>query len=197
MTVAEVFDAVQRDAMFYKPSSGGVTLSGGEPLLQPRFARALLEKCHEAGIHTCIETSGHAAESALREVLPHTDYVLYDLKLLDSERHRRYTGTSNSRILANARVVVESGVATLFRMPLIPGVNDDPQNIRDTAAFIRALGGDVAALQLMAYHRLAMGKYESLDRPYTLADLQAHQPDEVERVRQLYAENGVRCTVSQ
>jgi pyruvate formate lyase activating enzyme len=120
MNADEVFDAVNRDKIFYQASGGGVTGSGGEPLLQPEFIGDLFEKCRRAGIHACLETSGYAPESALRQVLPHTDYILYDLKHMNSEKHRRYTGQPNRLILSNAKIVATSGVETLFRMPLIP-----------------------------------------------------------------------------
>jgi pyruvate formate lyase activating enzyme len=197
MSVDEVFRAVERDRMFYESSGGGVTVSGGEPLLQPGFVRALFERCREAGIRTCIETSGHAPEAALRQVVPHVDHVLFDLKLQDLNAHRRYTGRANGLIRKNARIVAESAAEVLFRMPLIPGINDGPQNIQETADFVRSLGGRRRAVQLMPYHRLGRGKYESLDRPYRLSTLVSPKPEHVEQVRQIFAASGVECTVSE
>jgi pyruvate formate lyase activating enzyme len=197
MSVDEVFGAVERDRMFYESSGGGLTVSGGEPLLQPGFLRALLQRCREAGIHTCIETSGHAPEAALRQVLPHVDHVLFDLKLQDLSAHRRYTGRPNGLIRKNARIVAESAAEVLFRMPLIPGINDGRQNIQETADFVRSLGGRRRAVQLMLYHRLGKGKYESLDRPYRLTTLVSPKPKHVEQVRQIFAASGVECSVSE
>lgn len=197
MSVAEVFGAVERDRMFYESSAGGLTVSGGEPLLQPVFVSALFKRCHEVGIHTCIETSGHAPTPALRQVLPHADHVLFDLKLQDLNEHRRYTGKSNRLIHKNAKLVAESRADVLFRMPLIPRVNDNRQNVQETANFLHALGEGRRALQLMPYHRLGAGKYESLGRPYRLSALVSPKPELVERVRQLFTEGGVKCTVSE
>jgi pyruvate formate lyase activating enzyme len=196
MNADEVFDAVNRDKMFYQASGGGVTISGGEPLLQPQFVCDLFEKCRRAGIHTCMETSGYAGESALRQVLPYTDYVLYDLKHMNSEKHRQYTGKPNGLILSNAKIVAASGVETLFRMPLIPGINDDLQNINETADFLHRLGNNALSIELMPYHRLGKGKYEALDRQYPLSELLSPEPDSVETVKKAFEDNGIICMIS-
>ncbi len=196
MSVDEVFDAINRDKMFYEASGGGVTVSGGEALLQPQFVYDLFEKCRRAGIHTCVETSGYAAESALRQVLPYTDYVLYDLKHLNSKKHRQYTGKPNSLILSNAKIVAASGVKMLFRMPLIPGINDDMQNIKETAEFLHGLGNNTLRIELMPYHRLGKGKYESLDKEYRLSGVLSPEPDEVESVKKVFEANNIICLIS-
>ncbi len=197
MDAGEVFDAVRRDDMFYQASGGGVTASGGECLLQPEFVGELFERCRAAGIHTCIETSGQASESSLRRVLPLTDYVLYDLKLMDPGRHRRYTGKPNDLILANARIVVASGVEMLFRMPLVPGINDDAENIQAAASFIKGLEKTNPRIELMPYHRLGKGKYDSLGRQYPLPGPDSPDTDRKETVRKQFEELGVRCMISQ
>ena len=196
MSVEEVFDAVSRDNLFYQASGGGVTASGGEPLLHPQFVCDLFEKCRRAGIHTCMETSGYVAEPALRQVLPYTDYILYDLKHLNSDKHRQYTGKPNRLILANAKTVAASGVETLFRMPLIPGINDDLQNIKETAEFLHGLGNNTLRIELMPYHRLGKGKYESLDRPYRLSELLSPEPDHMELVKRKFEGYGIICSIS-
>ncbi len=196
MTADEVFDAVNRDKMFYQASGGGVTVSGGEPLLQSEFVSDLFEKCRRAGIHTCIETSGCAPESALREVLPYTDYILYDLKHMNSEKHRQYTGKPNGLILSNAKVAAASGVETLFRMPLIPGINDDPQNIKETADFLHGLENNALRIELMPYHRLGKGKYEALDRQYLLSGILSPEPEHVDSIKKSFEANGIKCLVS-
>jgi pyruvate formate lyase activating enzyme len=193
----EVFDAVRRDNIFYAASGGGVTVSGGEALLKPRFVAAVFEACRRDGLSTCVETSGQAPEAALREVLPLTDLLLFDLKLMDPARHAAETGSPNDRILANARVAAASGAPLLFRMPLVPGVNDDEPNIRATAAFIRSLGSRTPGLQLMPYHRFGKGKYDSLGRPYPLAGLPAPAKEQVRAVQDIFIGLGVACTVSE
>jgi pyruvate formate lyase activating enzyme len=196
MSVDEVFDAVSRDSIFYQASGGGVTVSGGEPLLQHQFVRDLFDKCHQAGIHTCLETCGHVPESAFRQVLPYTDYVLYDIKHLNTSKHLQFTGKPNSRILKNAKLVAGSGVKVLFRMPLIPGINDDSQNIRETTDFLKGLGDIASNIELMPYHRLGKGKYASLDKPYLLSELMPSEPHHVESVKKKYEDLGIRCSIS-
>ena len=196
MNADEVFDAVNRDKMFYQTSGGGVTVSGGEALMQPQFVCDLFEKCRRAGIHTCMETSGYTVEPSLQQVLPYTDYILYDLKHLNSDKHRRYTGKPNSLILSNAKIVAASGVEMLFRMPLIPGINDDMHNVKETADFLHGLGNNALRIELMPYHHLGKGKYESLDKEYRLSGISSPEPDEVASVKKAFEVNDIICLIS-
>jgi pyruvate formate lyase activating enzyme len=196
MSAEEIFEAVKRDKMFYDASGGGVTVSGGEALLQPQLVCELFEKCHRAGIHTCVETSGYTPESAINQVLPYTDYVLYDLKHMNSYKHYQYTGKSNTLILKNAKIVAQSGVELLFRMPLIPGINDDIQNIKETADLLHDLGENVLRIELMPYHRLGKGKYESLDKQYRLAEILSPSPAALESVKKTFRMNNITCLIS-
>jgi pyruvate formate lyase activating enzyme len=196
MTVDEVFEAVRRDAMFYDASGGGVTISGGEPLLQPAFVSALLRKCHDAGIHTCVETSGCAPEHAVRRVLPCVDCWLYDLKLYDPVRHSDCTGRTNETILANAAIVAGSGADVLFRMPVIPGITDEPGNLEEIADFLQRIAGITSRVELMPYHRLAEGKYRSLDRPCPLTGLSPLTAEDLAGARQVFTGHGLECTIS-
>ncbi|HEX7475049.1 MAG TPA: hypothetical protein VF318_03705, partial [Dehalococcoidales bacterium] len=149
-----------------------------------------------SGIHTCIETSGYGAESALQLVLPYTNLVLFDLKHQNANQHVHYTGKPNNRILANARIVAASGVEVLFRMPLIPGINDDPQNIKETADFLYGIGKEAPKIELMPYHRLGKGKYESLDLPYRLSELLSPELEQIELVKGSFENLGIRCSIS-
>jgi pyruvate formate lyase activating enzyme len=182
--------------MFYEASGGGVTVSGGEPLLQPDFVSALLGRCRDAGIHTCVETSGCAPEPALRKVLPRVDYWLFDLKLYDAARHHEHTGRGNEIILANAKLVAGGGADVLFRMPVVPGINDDPQNLEQIADFVGRLGGKTIHIELMPYHRLGEGKYRSLDRQYPLAGVALLTPEELAGVQKVFTDRGLECALS-
>lgn len=194
-SLAEVFREVLKDKDFFAPD-GGVTVSGGEPLRQPAFVSGLFKMCREAGISTALETCGFAPPGALRELLDFTDLVLFDLKHMDGEKHRQLTGQSNSLVLDNARIVVNSASRIHFRMPLIPGFNDDGENIKATAEFLKGLQVGDASIELMPYHRLGMGKYEALDRVYCLAQVPSATPEIVESVRQAFELAGVHCLVS-
>jgi pyruvate formate lyase activating enzyme len=194
MTAEEIFNAVNQDKMFYDTSGGGVTVSGGEALLQPDLVCELFKKCRQAGINTCVETSGNAPEASLKQVLPHADYILYDLKLMNSEQHRRYTGKPNKLILSNAKSAAKSGVAVLFRMPLIPGINDSEPNIKETSEFLKSLGH--SRIELMPYHGLGKGKYESLDKQYPSNDIRSPEPGHLESIKKTLESKGIACTIS-
>jgi pyruvate formate lyase activating enzyme len=194
VTVDEVFKEVSRDKSFYEGSEGGVTVSGGEPLRQADFVAELFQRCHQAGIGTCLDTCGYAATDKLKEVLAFTDYVLCDVKHMDAELHKQFTGVPNDLILNNARVIAESGVTVLYRIPLIKDVNDTVENITRTAQFMKSLGNS-AAIELLPYHRLGIGKYQTLGRSYPGEDFVTPSSEEVESVRCIFEEYGISCTV--
>ncbi|NLT32655.1 MAG: glycyl-radical enzyme activating protein [Acidobacteria bacterium] len=196
MTVAEVWDEVRRDRIFYRSSGGGVTASGGEPLLRAGFVRELFELCREGGIDTCIETCGYASREALGEVLSVTDHFLFDLKLIDPARHRAHTGRENGPILENARLLAKSGADVLFRQPVIPGLNDSPDDIEATAAFLSGLGLETPRLELMPYHKLGQSKYRALGIKYPMDELGPDGHERAEQVQKAYLDRGIHCTVS-
>jgi pyruvate formate lyase activating enzyme len=195
-TVADVWDVVRRDKIFYESSGGGVTVSGGEPLLRAEFVRELFELCRQERIDTCIETCGVAGREALLEVIPVTDHFLFDLKHMDPDIHARFTGQSNGRILNNAALILEHGADIVFRQPLIPGINDTAGNIEATAAFLSSLGGGEARLELMPYHRMGQGKYRALNMRYPMNGTDAASSERAESVRNAYRDRGIRCTIS-
>ena len=168
MTVSEVMAEVSRDGLFYDDSGGGVTFSGGEPLHQPRFLRALLEASRSAGFRTALDTCGYAASRVLSEVAPLTDLFLYDLKMIDDEKHRRYTGVSNQAILENLRILNRAGANLWLRMPIIPGVNDSDSDVEAAARFVSTLGS-VRQVHLLPYHAAGSHKYRSMGRDPALA----------------------------
>ena len=186
MSVDAVLTEVLQDIAFYRSSGGGVTFSGGEPVLQTEFLSTVLARCRWAGVHTAIETAGYYPWERLEYLLPHVDMVMMDLKHMDSEQHKAATGAPNDLILANARKLAESSVALLFRTPVIPTVNDTPDAIRAIAQFVQELStlrGAAIPLELLQFHRLAEDKYTHLGRSY-----QAHAlPDTVENLRALVA----------
>jgi pyruvate formate lyase activating enzyme len=197
IVLEELFEEVRSDAMFYKSSGGGVTVSGGEPLLQADYVRALFRLCRDAGITTAMETCGYISPEIFREALKSVDFVFFDLKCLNEQKHREYTGKDNRLILHNARMLVESNVNVQFRLPLIPGLNDDYNNVQETSAFLRSLSeDDNLSIELMPYHRLGTGKYEALGLKYSLKELDMASTDVVELTRQRFKELGITCLVS-
>ena len=162
-TAGEVFDEVAQDELFYA-KDGGVTLTGGEVFVQPAFASAVLQLCRQAKIHTAIETCGFADWAALKEVLQYTDLVLYDLKEMDPEFHKKYTGVDNSRILENLKKIDDQMDLEIWvRVPLIPGCNDDKENLLATARFVKENLHKCTQIHLLPFHRLGEGKYEQLE----------------------------------
>jgi pyruvate formate lyase activating enzyme len=196
MTLAEVWDAVRRDKMFYDESGGGVTVSGGEPLLRAEFVRGLFEMCRQEGIDTCVETCGCIDPDALLEIIPVTDHFLFDLKHMDSNVHKEYTGRFNDEILKNAALLVDQGADVIFRQPLIPGVNDSIGNIEATAEFLNGLGRNARRLQIMPFHRMGQSKYRALNLVYTMEELGAADDEQVEAAQQAYIRRGIDCTIS-
>lgn len=170
MGLTEVMAAIERDVPFYDESGGGVTLSGGEPLTQVDFSLAILEACRQRDIHTALDTCGFASEQTLLKIAPYVNLFLYDLKLVDNEKHLRYTGMTNEPILANLRDLSGLGASLLVRIPVIPGVNDDLQEIQRIGDFIRSLPTP-PPVELLAYHNIAEAKYTGLDMEYALPSL--------------------------
>jgi pyruvate formate lyase activating enzyme len=169
MTVEDVLAEIERDVPFYDQSGGGVTFSGGEPLLQRSFLFELLRECKLREINTVVDTSGFAAWDTLDRIRTYVDLFLYDIKMIDNERHKIYTGVSNQLILQNLKRLAWSGSHIQIRMPLIPEINDDVDNLEGTAAFLAELP-NISGVELMAYHHIAEAKYQSLGMEYRLKE---------------------------
>jgi pyruvate formate lyase activating enzyme len=153
----EVLDQVLRDRLFYETSGGGLTLSGGEPLLQIEFAEALLRGARKAGVHTAVETAGHVTFDRLARVAPFTNLFLYDVKDTDDALHRKNTGVPIKRILDNLRALHDAGASVLVRLPIVPGLNDRRDHFREVARIVRPLPG-LLGVEVLPYHSLGIGK---------------------------------------
>jgi pyruvate formate lyase activating enzyme len=190
MTVDQVLVEVAKDVIFYERSGGGMTLSGGEPLLQRDFAAALLRGAKAHGFHTALDTCGLASWETFDAVRRDVDLFLYDVKLMDDARHRRFTGVSNERILANLRALSAEGHRLVLRVPVIPGVNDDAENLGALAAFAAGLP-HLAGVDLLPYHHLGADKYARLDRAYPLPDTAPPSTARVAELARLLEERGL------
>ncbi len=169
MTIGDIMAVILSDLNFYNKSGGGVTISGGEPLVQWQFTIELLKECIHNGIHTCIESSLNVKTEILNRVLPFADLIITDLKHMDPVKHREYTGTGNELILENIMKIADLNKPLIIRMPVVAGHNDGDKNINDTAQFIAGkLGNRVMQLQLLPYRQLGVEKYTSLDREYPM-----------------------------
>ena len=171
MTVSEVMREIERDLIFWDESGGGVTFSGGEPLAQPRFLAALLDACREKRINTVVETCGLAKRNVLLELSEKVGLFLYDLKILDPVKHKKYTGAPNDSILANLEALAQRNKPVVVRFPIIPEINDDSENIRQMVALLSRL--QLRRIHLLPYHQTGTEKYKRLGLGFRLEDVKA------------------------
>ena len=167
-TVDELLKEILKDKSFYDSSGGGVTFSGGEPLVQSAFLKEILTACRENGVHTAIETTGMTDTEMLLETAELLDLVFYDVKHMDDETHREITGASNKKILSNLAALAEIHDNIVVRIPVIPGINDSTENLQKTAEYAASLG--IPTIELLPYHNLGEVKYGQLGREYALTD---------------------------
>jgi len=166
---SDVMAEVLKDQIFFDESGGGITISWGEPLLQPDFVEALLSACRAQRIHTVLDTCGYAESRVVDRIRRNVDLFLFDLKLMDPTKHQQFTGVGNARILANLSLLAESGSAVIVRIPVIPAVNDDEDNLAAVSSFLSPLR--LRNVDLLPYHRIARGKYSRLGLTYRMEDL--------------------------
>lgn len=188
MGVEEVVRQLRRDIVFFDQSGGGVTFSGGEPLMQPDFLEAALRACRAEGIHAALDTCGFARPETLGRILPLADLVLFDLKLVDPERHQQVTGVSNHVILENLSLLVKAATPLIVRIPVVPGVNDDEQNLCESLELLACLG--VKRVDLLAYHEAGTDKYQRLGSKYRLPNLKPPAAPTMENLSQRFCRAG-------
>ncbi len=183
VTVEEVMEEVEKDRSYYRRSGGGLTLSGGESLCQPEFAKAMLAVAKSRGINTAMESMACAPYEIIESILPNLDTYLMDIKHINPIKHKEFTGRSNELMLENARKVAASGQTDLIiRVPVIPTFNDTPDEIAQIAQFADKLPG-VNKIHLLPYHRLGMDKYDGLGRPYLMPDIVPPEKEHMEMLK--------------
>lgn len=190
-TVDELLPVLLEDKDFFESSGGGVTISGGEPLLQALFVRELFERLKEHGICTAVDTCGCVPWSAFETVLPVTDMFLYDVKHINSDAHKRLTGAGNEQILDNLRRLSDCGKRIEIRMPLVPGCNDDDATLHGIGAFLGGL--NIERMKLLPYHDLARGKYAALDLCDTLPHVDSPTDEALAHAVEILTSHGVRA----
>lgn len=196
VTVAEVMETVKRDMPYYSRSDGGLTLSGGECLLQPDFSRGLLRAAKEMGINTVIESMGFAKYETIASILPYLDVYLMDIKQMNPSKHAEYTGKSNELMLENARKIAASRQTELIiRVPTVPGFNDTREEILDIARFADSLPG-VRQIHLLPYHSFGRGKYEGLGRDYPMGDVKPPTGEKMQMLKEAVEQNtALHCQI--
>ena len=195
MSVPEIMEILEKERVFFDQSGGGVTFSGGEPLIHPAFLLELLIACGQKGFHRAVDTAGNVSTETLMEVARHTDLFLYDLKMMDSGLHEKRTGVRNEKILSNLKVLADSGAHIIIRIPLIAEVNDFKENIRQSAEFISNLAGEKKEVHLLPYHQIAQNKYFKLGRPDDFTLLPAPDEENLASAIMIFKEYGINATV--
>ena len=194
MTVDQLVAEAKKDEIVFKHSHGGVTISGGEPLFDAKFALNLLRAFKKAGINTGVDTCGYSPWSDIEPILPYVDFFLWDIKDMDPKQHKKLTGVSNELILSNARAISAKGVPIYIRIPLIPGCNDSEENIRATCEFVKGLAS-VVEVAIMPLHHLGKARYESLNLAYPIGNLALIPDDKLQDIKKLVESYGLKCRI--
>jgi pyruvate formate lyase activating enzyme len=195
LSIEELMSKLENEAIFFDQSGGGVTFSGGEPLMHADYLIEALKECGKRYYHRVVDTTAFAHIDVLMEVAAHTELFLIDLKVMDSEVHRSYTGVGNEKILRNIEALAKTSCEIIFRIPLIDGVNTDEENIETTADFILGLEGDRRNVNLLPYHNIAENKYNKLGNLKGYKAFAAPQEKEVERIMAQFREKGIDASV--
>jgi len=195
ITVDEVLTLVEKERIFFDQSGGGVTFSGGEPLMQSDFLITLLDELGSQSIHRVVDTTGFAKKEILLEVAKRTDHFLYDLKMMNSERHRKWTGVENMVILENLKSLAATDATINIRIPLVKGVNDDIENIEQTAAFVANLEGERKDVNILPYHNIASGKHLRLGTIYDNSNMSEPDDDQLSYITSIFSDLGIKAII--
>jgi pyruvate formate lyase activating enzyme len=190
VTVDEVMREIEKESIFYETSGGGVTFSGGEPLLQPEFLSSLAIACRQKSIHTCLDTSGQCETPLFKSMIQYFDLFLYDIKLLDPQRHMQWTGSENGAILNNLKILDASGKKYILRVPLIPGVNLDRDNIDELLDFSSQLIFSSREIHLLPYHPMGKNKLKKLGIQDTMGENLKVTDEEMSVISGIFGEAG-------
>jgi len=193
MSPDEVLGEIDKDSIFYDESKGGVTVSGGEPLLQIDFLDALLKECKDRGIRTAVDTCGYASHDAIDKIIDEVDLFLYDIKTMDEKKHMKYTGVSNKLILENLKRLAEHGSSIQIRFPIIPGINDGKENVTAAAEFIASCR--IKNISLLPYHRAGIEKYKGLNRTYKLKKIQSPSDRDLHLIEEEFEIFGLKVKI--
>lgn len=190
----ECLREVEKDVVFYDQSGGGVTFSGGEPLMQPRFLETLLRGCRERSIHTAVDTSGHAEWTVFESIMDSTDLFLFDVKLADETEHRSRTGVGSERIRENLKKLHDAGANVIIRIPLIPSVTDTESNLMGIRALLDPLT-NIKDVHLLPYNTISTDKYRRLGKPHPIGQLQKQSPEQLTAMEAFFAGSGLAVKI--
>lgn len=194
VTVQEILDKVEKDRLFYDESGGGVTLSGGEPSVQHKFLLELLDELNSRDIHTAVDTSGYVPYENLERISKKADLLLYDIKVMDEDKHKLFTGESNAVILENLRKLSADGKEIIIRMPVLKGLNDNEENIQHLAEFLLSCK-NIKRINLLPYHKGAEGKLKRLMKKSSLLDFQAPTEKRLDEIKKKLSTHGFKVKI--
>lgn len=195
LAVDEIIAVIEKERVFFEQSGGGVTFSGGEPLIHADFLIQLLDACGKKGLHRAVDTAGLADSEIVLEIAKRTDLFLYDLKMMDSDKHQKYTGVRNERILENLQLLAKVGANIIIRIPLIKNINDDNENIIQTAVFIASLEGNKKSINLLPYHNIAAGKYKKMGTIYDTKEMSAPSAERLQEIITIFKDHGLAAAI--
>ncbi len=195
-TAEEILEIVEKEKIFISESKGGVTFSGGEPLLQPGFLLEALKRCKAEGYHTAVDTSGYSQAENYRAVIPYTDLFLFDIKHLDPVKHLQYTGVSNELILTNLQLILDSQKDVWIRVPVIPGINDDSAHLDMLRSlFMKIKCSNLKKINLLPYHKIGSSKYKKFSIPYRMNGVESPSPERMKELKKYFEETGLKIKI--
>lgn len=194
-TVYNLMDEIEKDTIFYENSGGGVTFSGGEPLLQIDFVNQLARECRIRGIHTCIDTSGFIAPETFKSIIDEFDLFLFDLKVINNDKHLLYTGLSNEMIFLNLNILSSANKNFIIRFPVIPGINDDSENIQSMKNLLKALNNRMMEIHILPYHDIALHKYQKFSMNYKLKEKKVPHNNHIESICKEFKSLGFKVKI--
>jgi pyruvate formate lyase activating enzyme len=194
--VEEVISILEKERIFIEKSKGGVTFSGGEPMMQFDFLLEALRECYNYGFHTAVDTSGHFPQARLKAILPYTNLFLFDLKHLDQGRHSHFTGVSNTAILSNLQKIAESGAEIMLRIPVIPGINDDDEHLVIMKEYINSIKGkSIRIINLLPYHKSGTVKYRKFNRENKMESVAPPSQQRMQHLKEFFSDTGIKVKI--
>jgi pyruvate formate lyase activating enzyme len=195
-SVNDIIEILDKERIFIDESGGGVTFSGGEPLLQTEFMTEALKTCRESGYHTAVDTSGYSPSENFKSVIPYTDLFLFDIKHMDDARHIELTGVSNSLIMSNFKLLLDSGKDIFIRIPVIPGLNDEPENLRKLKEFLVSSKTDnLKKISLLPFHKIGKSKYNKFNIPYRMNDVEQPSRQRMNELKEYFSDIGIKVQI--
>lgn len=196
ISVNDVLNILDKEKLFIAESGGGVTFSGGEPMQQPEFLLEALKACHENGYHTAVDTSGYSVPADYSAIIPYIDLFLFDIKHLDNDKHEKYTSVSNTLIINNFKMIVDSGTDVMVRIPVIPGYNDDDLHLEEMRSFLIGHKADnLKKISLLPYHRIGSSKYKRLYITDRMEGIEPPSSARMNELKRFFAETGISTKI--